>query len=339
MNDLVVRYIQENEYDNWNDFVDESEYGTIFHKTYWSRALFRLDSAIKLSIIGCYKQDLLVGGIIFGWKKKFRRIPIIIPPYASCFYGIIIKERDTSYILKSERYRYAILNELLDFVEKEFQLISTALPPEFKDIRIFNWRRYTTRVLYTYRGNIESPEKIVATFQPDVRRQINKGKKYDYELRQTLDDKHLESIFLLLEKSYSRQKHKLQFNKKQFTSLIKNPDLNKNVRAYSIWLDNNPVAALIIIIDGFTAYYWLAGSDQNYFSTGLNQLLLWLVINALSKEGITIFDFVGANTLTISNYKASFNFELVPYYQISKVTTKGLRFLLKLKDVLTRSSL
>ncbi|MEA1896867.1 MAG: GNAT family N-acetyltransferase [Bacteroidota bacterium] len=337
MNDLVIRHLQKNELDDWNCFVDESEYGTIFHKTFWNKALFMLDPAIKLSVIGCYKQDILVAGAIFGWKKKFQSIRIVVPPYASCFYGIIIKERDSSYILKSERYRYTILNELLDFVEKEFQLISAALPPEFKDIRIFNWRKYTTRILYTYQGNISNPEKIIDNFQSDVRRQINKGKKYNYELKETLDDKHLGSIFSLLEKSYHKQKHKLQFNKKQFTNLLRNPDLTANVRAYSIWLDNKPVAALVIIVDGFTAYYWLAGSDQNYFNTGLNQLLLWLVINALSKEGITLFDFVGANTLTIANYKASFNFELIPYYHISKVTTKKLKLLLSIKEIFTIS--
>lgn len=336
MNDFVIRYLTEDEYDEWNHFVDESEYGTIFHKTFWNKALFKLDTAIKLSVIGCYKQDRLVGGAIFGWKKKFQKIRIVVPPYSSCFYGILIKERDTVYILKSERYRYVVLNAILDFVEKEFQFVSSALPPEFKDVRIFNWRKYATDVFYTYRGNISNPDKIINTFQSDVRRQIKKGLKYSFELRTTLDNQHLEFVFSLLAKSYHRQKHRLQFNIKQFITLLNNPDLSANIQAYSIWLDNNPVAALVIVVDGPTAYYWMAGSDQNYFNTGLNQLLLWLVINELSKEGIKLFDFVGANTLTIANYKANFNFELIPYYHVTKVTTKRLKLLLGFKDIFTR---
>lgn len=339
MNKLLVRYLLDNEYNDWDRFVDESEYGTIFHKTFWNRALFQLDSTIKLSVIGCYKQNRIVGGIIIGWKKKFQKIRIIVPPYASSFYGILVKERDTTYISKIESYRYRILNELLDFVEKEFHVVSSALPPEFKDIRVFNWRKYSTRIFYTYRGDISNPDKILNAFQSDLRRQIKKGRKFDYELRDTLDDKHLESVFSLLEKSYVRQKHEFQFTKRQFINLLKNPDLNTNLRVYSIWLDSNPVAALLIIVDDRTAYYWLAGGDHNYFNTGLNQLLLWLVINALSKDGIILFDLVGANTLSIANYKSSLNFELVPYYHVLRINGRTARFLFNLKHILTGRAL
>jgi len=92
------------------------------------------------------------------------------------------------------------------------------------------------------------------------------------------------------------------------------------------------VAGLIIIYDRHCAYYWLAGSDPQYFSTGLNQLLLWKVIGILSGRGIKCFDFVGANTEASANYKAAFNFELVPYFQVDRATKTLLRFILFFRE-------
>lgn len=35
MGKLTIRYLEKGEYDIWDEFVDESLYGTIFSKSYW----------------------------------------------------------------------------------------------------------------------------------------------------------------------------------------------------------------------------------------------------------------------------------------------------------------
>lgn len=335
MDDLLVRYLPENEYGEWDSFIDNTDYGTIYHKSSWNRALYQLDPAIKISAIGCYKQGKIVGGLMFGWKTGKGNIKLMVPPESTCFYGMIFTERETNYVTKSESSRYEILDKIILFLDKDYNYITFSLPPEINDIRPFNWHSYSSRVMYTYRGDISNPKKILDGFLPDVRRRIKKGEEYDYSIRESKETEHLKSVYSMLSMSFSRQEHAFRFNEAQFISVLNYPGICDHINVFSISFENIPVASIVTVTDGKIAYYWMAGGDHNYFNTGLNQVLFWKVVNILSEKGILLFDLAGANTLTISNYKSSFNFKTVPYYNVTRVNGKFLRFIYNIKSVLT----
>ena len=117
MSEFNVRFLEESEYAAWDRFVDDIEYGGIFHKSYWNKAILKSDPENKLSIAGVYKQDTLVGGTIIGWNRKLKKIKNIIQPYGTSFFGLLIKERETDYRSKSESYRFDLLNALFSFME------------------------------------------------------------------------------------------------------------------------------------------------------------------------------------------------------------------------------
>lgn len=334
MSEFVVRYLTEDEYGAWDTFVDRSEYGTVFHKYYWNKAIYAIDPAVYIQVIGCFKGGELAAGMVTGGRKKFGLIRTMVPPYASSFYGPLIRERETEQASKAESFRHGVIDALLKFAEREYQIISFSLPPRFRDIRSFNWRNYSSEVYYTYRTGLKDPEALFSRFLPALRRQIKKGEKLPYQIRDADSPEDVVAAYDLIHTSYMRQDHSIRFSREQFTTFLATPELKKHLKIRTIWWDEKPVATIVLLVEAAMAYYWLAGGDHRYFRTGLNQVLLWQVIRELCESGHPAFDFIGANTPSISNYKSGYNFELVPYYRVFKETGKGARQLMAGKRLL-----
>ena len=316
MSEFQTRFLTEDEFPLWDQLVEESENGTLFHTVTWNRQACSLDPGITLKVIGCFKGNEIVGGTIAGCRRRMG-FQVMVTPYASPFYGVLIKERDTQFISKALSYRKEVLESLLSFIESEIHIGSYAFPPGFIDIREFIWRGYRPEVIFTYRVKLNDSTRLFEGFLPSLKRQIRKGEKLDYELIEGEGDTQLSEVHDLILTSYKRQGHSFRFSRDRFISFVLEPGLKDHLRTYLIRHEGLPVSGLVLLIDGQTAYYWLAGGDHQYFNTGLNQVLLWKVLQQIQEEGISRFDFMGANTPSISNYKSGFNFPLVPYYRVS----------------------
>lgn len=338
MSEFRVRYLKEEEHEAWDAFVDHSEYGTIFHKSYWNNAIFALDPQVSFQVVACFKEDRIIAGLSTGSMKKFGFIRTMVPPYASPFYGILFKERDTDMLSKLESYRYEVLDELLAFIEKEFQIIRLSLLPGFEDIRSFNLRSYTSEEKYTYLVDTSNPDLLFEKFLPALRRQIKKGEKLDYQIRELSGSGEMSIVYDLIETSYSRQRHSFRFGRQQFYDFMEQPELGKHLKVYSIWQEDKPVAAIVLLVDRSTAYYWLAGVDPQFSNTGLNQVLMWQLLKKMPELGITSFDFMGANTPSIAKYKSGYNFMLVSYHQLSRESGRGARQLMSVKRIIKRAA-
>ncbi|MFO7890028.1 MAG: GNAT family N-acetyltransferase [bacterium] len=332
MENFEVRYLSEHEIGTWDEFVEKSEYGSIFHKSTWIKSLQNSDSFTNFDIIACFNKDgEILGGAILTWKRVLYTFKVVTPPYATSFSGILIKERDSGFSSKKESYRFELLEALLDFMEKNYDSISVKFSPTFYDLRIFNWRNYKLKILYTYQGDLNKIS--INKLRHDVRKRIKKAEKLDYSIKDHKDDDHLNVVFNLISKSHKRQNHIFRFMKDEFIRFCKSDDLKDNILVYSIWQENTPVSAMVILKDQDKAYYWVAGGDHTLFDTGLNQLLLWKVIEMLKSKEIRCLDLVGANTPSISRYKSGYNFDLIPYYSLSKDTNRFFHILFKLKKL------
>lgn len=317
MKEFSVRFLREEEYETWDRLVDQSPYGTVFHRSEWCRALYQLDPGVALQIAGCFSGERLVGGLITGSRRKWKVFHLMVPPYASPFNGLVIEERETKQSGKAENHRREIFSSILSFLERHFDLGFFALHPDIRDIRSFIWNNNKVEVLYTYRSRLPDPADLFNQFLPALRRQIKKGEQLPYEILEAETDAEISEVHDLILSSYARQGHLFRFSREQFVTFSKNPFIRELLKCYVIRWEGKLVSALVILMDGTTAYYWLAGGNHHYFNTGLNQVLLWQVFQRLIASGCEMFDFVGANTPSISVYKSGFNFDLVPYYRIS----------------------
>lgn len=332
MDKFTTRYLSPEEYSLWEGFVEKNVNGTVFHHFYWNEFIFSGSSGVHLSIAGCFAGEKLVAGTVLAIKKR-GGLKFLAAPFASPYYGILVEERESKFHSKKESHRLEIIKALLTFLGKEVHYVDFSLPPGFQDIRAFTREKFAGQVRYTYRTGLKDIDRVYDSFLPALKRQIKKGEKLPHEVRTSVDSDHLKVVFDLILKSYKRQQQAFRFSFGQMKKLLETEKISQKIRLFSIWLGDKPVSAMIIVVDKDCAYYWLAGGDHDHFPSGLNQLLMWKVLQGLAESDIECFDFVGANTETISRYKSSFGFELVPYHHVAKAMTFWLKWILYLKGI------
>ena len=118
MANFEIRRLADNEYNLWDDFVDNSPLGTLFHKIYWLEATGK-----KFQIYGCFKGNELVAGIpvcydqILGCKY-------FSPPLQTPYLGVVMMRRqDDNYIKRISREK-KINTELIQRLMDEFYSIN-----------------------------------------------------------------------------------------------------------------------------------------------------------------------------------------------------------------------
>lgn len=335
MND-DIRYIKESEYHIWDDFVHNHPEGSVFLCSYWLKNLFdSLNTGIEFRILCVFDNNKnIIGGFAFGIKKAAGLISILFPPPNTLYWHILVSNRETKYQGKNISHKRELIQRILDILEKDMDILNFLAPNSTIDIRPYTWKGYSQKVLYTYILEINDLESTYDLFDPSLKRQIKKGEKSNYNINSGINPEIAETFLKLQSLSFDRQSKSFSFKKNDFLRFIAKIRDFVNLQFHIIYQDNKPVYGIALLIDNNIAYYWLAGGDPEYFDTGLNQLLLWNIIKDLKKREIKYFDFVGANTESITNYKSKYNFTLTPYYALSKQNgwkAKTLMFLKNLK--------
>jgi hypothetical protein len=77
------------------------------------------------------------------------------------------------------------------------------------------------------------------------------------------------------------------------------------------------LAANVILFGGDAAYYWLSGYDARDPQAGDANQLCRVRTLELAAGRATTFDWVGANTPGVCDYKRTLGPTLIPYYRIS----------------------
>jgi lipid II:glycine glycyltransferase (peptidoglycan interpeptide bridge formation enzyme) len=289
-------------------------------------------SGIKLRIIVSTDKDCnILGGIAFGSNSKMG-IRLVVPPQYTQYWGILISHRKTKYQFKDIKYRKDILESLINTLEQDHKIIDLALPPEIDDVRALLWKNYQPDIRYTFQKELSNHDNILSSFDPDIKRQIKKAENKHIKVAKGNDESFIKQFYSLQTLSLTRQKRKFNLNSDEFVFLINSLKKNKiTVKFYLAYHSETPVNSSAILVFKNSAYYWLAGTNPEYFNTGANQLVMWNVMKDLVDNNIHNFDFVGANTPGVSEYKATYNARLVPYFKMHKYIGIYPNLMMKLK--------
>ncbi len=174
------------------------------------------------------------------------------------------------------------------------------------DPRTAQWRGWEVRPLFTYL--IPLPART-ENWSGGARR-MWKSKVSEYEIRE--DAGGARQVIELCAKSYRRHGRTLPARPAALEALA--GAMGEWARIFIAVRDRTPEAGFILLHDGQTAHYWIAGSLPGPAMT----VLIGEVLPILSQSGITQFDFVGANTPSIAEFKRSFNPVLTPYYHLRR---------------------
>lgn len=263
----------------------------------------------------------LAGTLCFLQRRGPFREAVIPPftPFTPCLFRRTATETE---VLK----RRSATEALLEALERRTHRAYLHLEPGMTDLRVARWRGWGVTPLYTYHLSPGSDEDWIRTWSAGTRRTFRKQAAH-YAVR--LEGQPSGAVARCVEQSFARQGRPLPVSSD----------------ALSRWIDTLQAAGLVTIATathrergvveaavaflhaGSTVYYWLAGGTPGPGMT----ILLGEALPRLSRRGLTTFDFVGANTPTIAEFKRRFGPVLVPYFRIEWSGSRMLRVLQALR--------
>jgi hypothetical protein len=295
----------------WDELVDLSLHGTIFHKTGWLNACAS-SMGKRVKIFGCFQDGLLVGGCSLFVEKRFGVIPIASSTCEMTPYGGFVLSPIKSLVHRQEIFDREIIEFLINYIERShFYSISVRGPPEFRDIRPFIWKGWRSDVFYTYYFSLE--ENIESHIDRSISKHVRKAIKNGIIIEPSSD---ISKYYTLLCDTYTRKNKKNPQKSliSELYSFIKDNDCGEMLFARTP--EDEIACARIIIWDKHRAYGWTAASDKRFLKSRAINLLTYETFKMLKERGIPMMNLMMGNVPSLADAAAKLNPMLVPYYNV-----------------------
>ncbi len=203
----------------------------------------------------------------------------------------------------------ALPGRLLTALARRYARVDLHLPPEWLDVRPALWRGWHAHPLYTY--EIDLAQTSPAHWSENPRRLFRKAAS-SYRL---IEEAALAPVLAhLVAASYRRHRRRPPAPAHRIAALLKTLAPTGLIRLFGAQDATGQVdAAVALMVQPPHAWYWLAGSRPGPAMT----VLLGYLWSQLREEGFRWFDFVGANTPSIAEFKRRFNPKLQLYFRLT----------------------
>jgi len=315
-NSYQVKLLSPDEYLQWDEFVSQSPQRTLFHSTLWAtqiKQVFKRD----FQILVLQKKEQIVAGILF-WPKKILFIDAITNIPNTTYQGPVFIQPGASKAssISSDYQKYSGL--LLDYLADNYQLIDIPLSPEIKDSRPYTWKNFNVETAYTYRFQIAEFDKLQQQFSQDLRRKIKKSDEQGISFKISKDTKHLTQFII--------DSYKEASTSPAISSFLIEKFMDHTIKAgigslFYQYLDDQPISGIFVLNDDETVYALFSGISAKKRNITNNELV-HAFVSRLSEFLGKQFDFLGANTKHLEQFKRSFGGELIPYFKVNFKSNK-----------------
>ncbi len=260
------------------------------------------------------------GALVF-YKKQgpFKRI--VVPAFTQ--YASLLLAQDT----RSSAPVILLLKSLaISFDDLRFHC-----HPALDDTACFEQANWQTTGYNTYQIDLDTYDSAQSGWSKSARRNYNTNQQ-NYTFTQNAGA--FGQCIRLCAAGYSRSNRAFPANTEALLDLAADLENHQMVRAYTVSLQDSEKAeaGVIILHDMHSAYYWIAGSKPGPAMT----VLIGKVLNELKNAKFKTFDFVGANTPSIAEFKRRFGPTLTPYTAGHVTPNRLLDTLLRTKRIIRR---
>ncbi len=293
-----VRPLAEDEWLLWDDFVDESPRGTLFHKSFWLEA-----SGRRLVIYGYFRGQELYAGIPLSYALKVG-IKVASQPTLTPYSGVLFKERDVKYVSKLSAEKEAS-RKIAQRLKSDFHFVRFGFSPGPVDLQPFIWEGFSPSIMYTYIIRIEKTlEDVWEAMEGTRRTRIRKAEKDGVSVMQSDD---FSQTFKLVRKTFARQNRTVcsKVICSRYNEVLKERGQCKSFLARD--RNGECIAAVYIAWDKRRSYYLLGGYDSEKSHSGATALAMWDAIKFTKEElGLDEFDFEGSMVPQIEHFFRGF---------------------------------
>lgn len=325
MSRYSIRVIDDSERQAWNDFIEKSEQGTVFHKYEWLKILEK-HSNYSLVPIVVFKGDVQICAIPL-FKKTILSVKILLSPPNGCgipYLGPVFIPDSQKQYKKEKTYFYAI-DEAFDFIFNElgFDYIRVVCSPYCDDLRPFLWKGCIVKLNYTYKIDLsQGKESIYRGFDKRIREGIRSAEKYNNIIVREDDIEDIYRILTLVKERYALQGRKYKVEENYIRDII-NSSLKEHVRIITAEINGETIAGSITLCYKEKVQDWIGATTPKEKVTGLNELLHWRIIQQAVDANFRYFESIGANTRHLCDHKSKYNPELISYHVVEKTSLKG----------------
>ncbi len=303
---MIVKILEAEQYNQWNDFVDRSPQGAIFCYSWWLDAVTKSNFRIVVVI----SENEIVAGIPLALDSNNN---INTPPVTRTL-GVLYDLQDQISEHQKVSNQRSWLNALLDHVPIE-KFVQISAHHNFTDWLPFRWRGYSQTTRYTYIINYENKSqeelwKLLSTGRSET---IRRAERNNIKVTSTDDFSllyHFESL------SYERQglKFMIPYNDLKIVDDTVHK-YDKRTIFYAADSLNNVHAALYVVHNSKSAWALLSGSDPEYRKLGGHTLVMWEAIKYF-RDKSEYFNFGGSDIERIETHLRGFGGVLTPYFHI-----------------------
>jgi len=304
------RVLSEDDYELWDDSVERSERGTVFHETHWLKSFDR-----PFAVIGCYDDaGALVGGMPLSYQQM-AGLTIARPPYLTPYLGPVIFRTEGKYhrVLTLEK---GVALSLIDYVTIFCDFIRIPLSPNHSDTQPFKQNGFKVDVEHTYVVELDDMDRVWKELNQDRRRKIRKG--YDEGLSCELSDDLDEFFPLLMHSLAAHDKRLAQGRVREIRGWY--AALSAKSRAKLVQVKDargRVCGGTILVWDHRRAYYLLSGMKRDISSGNSMAILVWECMRFCNEElGLREFDFDGSEVPSVELFFRGFGGRLTPRFSV-----------------------
>lgn len=313
------------EAERWNRFVDRSPEGTVLHRTEALDVIAEHAGATLHRLVG-YADDRLVGVMpvfersIGPATALFSSPPGMgLPPLSPCFGngGMQPGERTVA--------DWSFLADCWDHLDATHgpDYVRLALDRNVPATALTVQDGVALSPRFTYVLDLEAgSDDLFSGFSSDARRNVRNADEDRYEIREG-DRPDIRRIVERMQDRYREQGLRYPVSPEFATDLYDRLP-GGALRPYVVTVDGEFANGLLALDDGLTVSRWQGGGKAEV-DLPVNDLLDWHVIEEAVDRDRSRYDFVGANTASICDYKAKFNPDLVEGCVVERSST-GMQF-------------
>ena len=309
--------------DRWNALCRQSPQRSPFSKTSYLRASAAAAEGlhVRVHLVEDGGQD--VAGCALHWRRRGPYREVVLPaftPYSAFLLRDLTSESDV-------HYRRSPFERLVESIEESYHAVRIQLPPGVDDVRPAIWRGWSARPFYTYDRKLNPSANLTDAWSSSTA-----GAYHKYREEYEVVNADIATCVSLCADSYGRSGRRLPLASDRLHGFIGRLKTGGAVALYGVrnTFSREIEATVIVPRDDLAAYYWMAGSLPGPAMT----VLIGELLQILAEDGVERFDFVGANTPSIAEFKRKFGCSLQQYQGITFFARKELRLLDTLVQIL-----
>lgn len=309
--EVICQILQREDYPEWDDLIDRSPHGTVFHYSWWLQ-----NTAADFTVHVIRNER---GAIVAGMPIPRERRPglrLLRSPNLTPYLGPVF---DLSSIDNTcDRLHFMRSNgEVLGRSIKAFDSVRYVAGASAPDLQGFLWAGFRVHLAYTFR--FPATHTLDQVTEGMTRTHLQKLTKALRLKLTVVRDDGLDDLVFLNAKTFEKQGLKPvcspDFLKRLWSAAYAHQKAHLYVAKTS---DNMPVAALLTVHDKRTTYQIVSGVNPQFRDIPGAYLVLWNALQDTLVAGRD-FDFEGSSLRGVECFYRRWGASAVPIWRLEKI--------------------